>query len=77
MPRLKYKLDDLLKRVYVDDMRRQWNQMSSHTLFDAWNSDEFKAMDKALGKYLKAFDNIMAGKTVDGKAFRPSTPISN
>lgn len=71
-PDMKAAMDEVKRMsAYVDDMRRQWNQMSSHTLFDAWNSDEFKAMDKALGKYLKAFDNIMAGKTVDGKAFRP------
>ncbi|MBO4863310.1 MAG: hypothetical protein J5517_02990 [Eubacterium sp.] len=52
---------------YVDSMRRQWNVMASHTLFDAWNTDEFSEMEKAMKSYLKAYDNIMAGKTANGK----------
>ena len=71
-PDMKAAMDEV-KRMssYVDDLRRQWGQMASHTLFSAWNSDEFKAMEKAVGNYLTAFDNIMAGKTADGKNYRP------
>ena len=55
---------------YVDSMRRQWKAMACHTPFSFMNSSEFKKMDKALCDYLHAYDNVMAGKTVDGKEYR-------
>ena len=62
---------------YIDNIRRQWKSMASHTLFSAFNSKEFSTMEKAVNNYLKAYDNIMAGKTVDGKEYRPnSTQLS-
>ena len=64
-------LEDL-RRVssYVDSMRRQWHSMANHTLFKAWNTPEFKKMEQSLNNYLSAYDNIMAGKTADGKEYR-------
>lgn len=55
---------------YVDELRRQWNSMASHTGFSIFNSSEFKKMEKAFGRYLKAYDNIMSGKTAEGKELR-------
>ena len=58
---------------YVDSMRRQWNSMANHTLFKSWNTKEFQNMENALNKFLTAYDNVMAGKTADGKEFRADT----
>ena len=60
---------------YVDSVKRQWNSMESHTLFSFMNSDEFSDMETALNEYLKAYDNIMAGKTADGKELRSNTDL--
>ena len=73
-PTGKAHMDDL-RRVssYVDSMRRQWHSMADHTLFKAWNTPEFKKMEKSLNAFLSAYDNIMAGKTADGKEYRADT----
>ena len=60
---------------YVDSLKRQWNSMKSHTLFSFWNSDEFSKMEKSLNAYLKAYDNVMAGKSADGKELRTNTEL--
>lgn len=54
-------------------MRRQWNSMANHTLFKSWNTKEFQNMENALNRFLTAYDNVMAGKTADGKEFRADT----
>ena len=58
------------KANYVDKLRYQWEKMASHTAFSFLNSDEFTDMKNSFQKYLKAYDNIMAGKTSDGRQFR-------
>ena len=61
------------KAEYVDELRRQWNSMASHTGFSIFNSSEFKKMEKAFGRYVKAYDNIMSGKTAEGKELRANS----
>jgi len=63
---------------YVDSMRRQWRSMADHTYFSVFNSPEFNTMSKAVNAYLNAYDNIMSGKTADGKEYRADiTRLSN
>ena len=54
----------------VRSMKHQWESMKSHTLFSAWNSSEFKKMERTVQQYLKAYDNVMNGMTADGKELR-------
>ncbi len=52
---------------YVDSLKRQWLSMEDHTLFRSLNSKEFNSMEKAFRNYLSAYDNVISGKTPDGK----------
>jgi hypothetical protein len=54
----------------IKTLKASWNAMESHTAFSFFNSSEFKKMDKAYNAYIKAYDNLMAGKTIDGKSKR-------
>lgn len=76
-------VSDDQKRALLNDMKEagesiktlkeSWKAMKSHTMFSFMNSSEFKKMEKAFDAYVKAYDNLMAGRTIDGKAQRSDT----
>ena len=72
-PRFKANMDSVkAKANYVDRLRHQWDEMASHTPVSFLNSPHFDMMRDAFQNYLKAFDNIMAGKNAEGTAYRPN-----
>ena len=52
---------------YVDNIRRQWLSMEGHTLISSLNSKEYKRMENAFHDYISAYNNVISGKTPDGK----------
>ena len=74
------RMDEQKKALFTDmknagesitTLKESWKAMESHTAFSFMNSSEFKKMDKAFNDYIKAYDNLMAGRTIDGKGQRP------
>ena len=54
----------------VENLKTTWNSMKSHSP-SIFNSKAYDKMEKAFNDYTKAYDNLMAGKTIDGKSARP------
>ncbi len=55
----------------VENLKTAWSSMKSHTI-SIFNSKAYDNMEKAFNNYTKAYDNLMAGKTIDGKSARPN-----
>ena len=70
LPRLSaYKITDSDSKV--SELREAWKAMKSHTPgISLFNSTEFNNMEKAFKAYITAYDNIKAGRSVDGKIDR-------
>ena len=54
----------------VQALKDQWKAMESHTLFGFMNSSAFSAMESKYQAFTKTYDNLIAGKTADGKSRR-------
>ncbi len=53
----------------IKQLSDQWNAQRSHTLFSSSNSKEYTNMEKAYKDFVKAFNEVVDGKSItDGKA---------
>ena len=54
----------------IKTLKEACKAMKSHTPISLFNSKAYDNMEKAFNNYIKAYDNLMGGRTIDGKSAR-------
>ena len=60
----------------ISEIKDAWAAMRDHTRISLFNSTEFNTMERAYKAYVTAYDNLMAGKTLDGKSSKGAQKYS-
>ncbi len=50
----------------IEELKEAFNSMEDHTKISFFNSKEFKTMERAYKAYVDAYENLAAGKTIEG-----------